>query len=219
MMTTSARARRATAPLLAYLSFFTFGDVDAGGTATHNLIQVVSSAGEGVGVASYLLIGFITGKAERECPLLKALCRQPALAISPSCWRSFAIYLKVVSVALTTSLPPPPALAEMQDDLPVARWGCDEVIAFCCLWARWAKIAQLFLQHACPTRLEGPTPGVGLDPRSHDGHGGRVSCVPQMSPIMEFCAFGHHVCGVHWCPVDRILCRDRWPCGRTTSSA
>ncbi len=165
----------------AYLSFFTFAMLML--VTADNLIQLFFGW-EGVGVASYLLIGFYYRKPSANAAAIKAFVVNRVgdfaflLAI-------FAIYLKVDSVRFDDIFAAAPALAEMQMTFLWRDWVATEVIAFLLFVGAMGKSAQLFLHTWLPDAMEGPTPVSALIHAATMVTAG-VFLVCRMSPIMEF---------------------------------
>jgi NADH-quinone oxidoreductase subunit L len=166
----------------AYLSFFTFAMLML--VTSDNLLQMFFGW-EGVGVASYLLIGFYYRKPTANAAAMKAFIVNRvgdfgfALGI-------FGLFLMTDSINFS----------EIFRDIPTKIAG--QSIAF--LWTEWdaanllavllfigamGKSAQLILHTWLPDAMEGPTPVSALIHAATMVTAG-VFLVCRMSPLMEF---------------------------------
>ncbi len=165
----------------AYLSFFTFSMLML--VTSDNLIQMFFGW-EGVGVASYLLIGFYYRKPSANAAAIKAFVVNRvgdfgfALGI-------FAIYMVFDSVKFADIFPAVPAEAETTISFLWREWATMEVIAFLLFIGAMGKSAQLILHTWLPDAMEGPTPVSALIHAATMVTAG-VFLVCRMSPIMEF---------------------------------
>ncbi len=165
----------------AYLSFFTFAMLML--VTSGNLIQMFFGW-EGVGVASYLLIGFYYKKPSANAAAIKAFVVNRvgdfgfALGI-------FAIYLMFDSVAFSVIFADVPQYAEETITFLWRDWAALEIIAFLLFIGAMGKSAQLFLHTWLPDAMEGPTPVSALIHAATMVTAG-VFLVCRMSPIMEF---------------------------------
>ncbi|MBO6790164.1 MAG: NADH-quinone oxidoreductase subunit L [Dinoroseobacter sp.] len=165
----------------AYLSFFTFAMLML--VTADNLVQLFFGW-EGVGVASYLLIGFYYRKPSANAAAIKAFVVNRVgdfgflLAI-------FAIYLTVDSVRFDDIFAAAPMLAEMELEFLWSTWTATEVIAVLLFIGAMGKSAQLILHTWLPDAMEGPTPVSALIHAATMVTAG-VFLVCRMSPIMEF---------------------------------
>ena len=165
----------------AYLSFFTFAMLML--VTANNLIQMFFGW-EGVGLASYLLIGFYFRKPSANAAAMKAFVVNRvgdfgfALAI-------FAIFLLVDSVNFSTVFAAAPELATTELTFLWREWNAVEVICFLLFIGAMGKSAQLFLHTWLPDAMEGPTPVSALIHAATMVTAG-VFLVCRMSPLMEF---------------------------------
>jgi len=165
----------------AYLSFFTFAMLML--VTSDNLIQMFFGW-EGVGVASYLLIGFYYKKPSANAAAIKAFVVNRvgdfgfALGI-------FAIYLMFDSVEFSVIFADAPARAEETMTFLWRDWPALEIIAVLLFIGAMGKSAQLFLHTWLPDAMEGPTPVSALIHAATMVTAG-VFLVCRMSPIMEF---------------------------------
>ncbi|SMX34139.1 NADH-quinone oxidoreductase subunit L [Actibacterium lipolyticum] len=165
----------------AYLSFFTFAMLML--VTSDNLVQMFFGW-EGVGVASYLLIGFYWKKPSAGAAAMKAFIVNRvgdfgfALGI-------FALYFLVDSVAFDDVFAAAPALAEMQLTFLWRDWNAANVIAFLLFVGAMGKSAQLILHTWLPDAMEGPTPVSALIHAATMVTAG-VFLVCRMSPLMEY---------------------------------
>ena len=169
------------ARFFAYLSFFTFAMLML--VTSDNLIQMFFGW-EGVGVASYLLIGFYYKKPSANAAAIKAFVVNRvgdfgfALGI-------FAIYLIFDSVKFADIFAAVPTHADDTLRFLWRDWPVMEIIAFLLFIGAMGKSAQLILHTWLPDAMEGPTPVSALIHAATMVTAG-VFLVCRMSPIMEF---------------------------------
>ncbi|MHA3914737.1 NADH-quinone oxidoreductase subunit L [Halovulum sp. GXIMD14793] len=165
----------------AYLSFFTFAMLML--VTSDNLLQLFFGW-EGVGVASYLLIGFYYRKPSASAAAMKAFIVNRvgdfglALGI-------FAIYFMVDSIQFDDIFAKAPALASESIHFLWTDWNAAEVAALLLFIGAMGKSAQLFLHTWLPDAMEGPTPVSALIHAATMVTAG-VFLVCRMSPLMEF---------------------------------
>ncbi|NND21000.1 MAG: NADH-quinone oxidoreductase subunit L, partial [Silicimonas sp.] len=165
----------------AYLSFFTFAMLML--VTADNLVQMFFGW-EGVGLASYLLIGFYFRKPSANAAAIKAFIVNRvgdfgfALGI-------LALFLLVDSVNFTDIFAAAPALAETEIHFLWTNWNAAELVAFLLFVGAMGKSAQLFLHTWLPDAMEGPTPVSALIHAATMVTAG-VFLVCRMSPVMEF---------------------------------
>ncbi|MFT6025112.1 MAG: NADH-quinone oxidoreductase subunit L [Ascidiaceihabitans sp.] len=168
----------------AYLSFFTFAMLML--VTSDNLIQMFFGW-EGVGVASYLLIGFYYRKPSANAAAIKAFVVNRvgdfgfALGI-------FAIYMIFDSVQFSVIFADVPDHATETISFLWGEWNAIEVIALLLFVGAMGKSAQLFLHTWLPDAMEGPTPVSALIHAATMVTAG-VFLVCRMSPIMEFAPY------------------------------
>ena len=169
------------ARFFAYLSFFTFAMLML--VTSDNLVQMFFGW-EGVGLASYLLIGFYYRKPSANAAAIKAFVVNRvgdfgfALGI-------FALFFLVDSVRLDDIFAAAPELAETQITFLWTSWNAAELVAFLLFVGAMGKSAQLFLHTWLPDAMEGPTPVSALIHAATMVTAG-VFLVCRMSPVMEF---------------------------------
>ncbi|QFU08361.1 NADH-quinone oxidoreductase subunit L [Rhodobacteraceae bacterium THAF1] len=165
----------------AYLSFFTFAMLML--VTADNLLQLFFGW-EGVGLASYLLIGFYFRKPSANAAAIKAFVvnRVGDFAFLLGI---FAIYLLVDSIQFNDIFAAGPQLAETQIRFLWSDWNAAEVIAVLLFLGAMGKSAQLFLHTWLPDAMEGPTPVSALIHAATMVTAG-VFLVCRMSPIMEY---------------------------------
>ena len=169
------------ARFFAYLSFFTFAMLML--VTSDNLVQMFFGW-EGVGVASYLLIGFYYRKPTANAAAIKAFVVNRvgdfgfALGI-------FAIFLLVDSVRFDDIFAAAPTLAQTQIAFLWTEWNAAELIAVLLFIGAMGKSAQLFLHTWLPDAMEGPTPVSALIHAATMVTAG-VFLVCRMSPVMEY---------------------------------
>jgi len=165
----------------AYLSFFTFSMLAL--VTADNLLQMFFGW-EGVGVASYLLIGFYYKKPSANAAAIKAFVVNRvgdfgfALGIA-------ALFLLTDSIRLDDVFAAAPALAETQVRFLWTEWNAANLIAFLLFVGAMGKSAQLFLHTWLPDAMEGPTPVSALIHAATMVTAG-VFLVSRMSPLMEY---------------------------------
>ncbi|WP_442970304.1 NADH-quinone oxidoreductase subunit L [Roseovarius sp. E0-M6] len=165
----------------AYLSFFTFAMLML--VTADNLAQMFFGW-EGVGLASYLLIGFYFRKPSANAAAMKAFIVNRvgdfgfALGI-------FALFYLTDSIRLDDVFAAAPELAETQLTFLWTDWNAANLIAFLLFVGAMGKSAQLFLHTWLPDAMEGPTPVSALIHAATMVTAG-VFLVCRMSPIMEY---------------------------------
>ncbi|MBU2982087.1 NADH-quinone oxidoreductase subunit L [Lentibacter algarum] len=169
------------ARFFAYLSFFTFAMLML--VTADNLVQMFFGW-EGVGVASYLLIGFYYKKPSANAAAIKAFVVNRvgdfgfALGI-------FALFMMTDSIQLDDVFAAAPQLAETQLHFLWADWNAANLIAILLFIGAMGKSAQLFLHTWLPDAMEGPTPVSALIHAATMVTAG-VFLVCRMSPLFEF---------------------------------
>jgi len=169
------------ARFFAYLSFFTFSMLML--VTADNLVQMFFGW-EGVGVASYLLIGFYYKKPSANAAAMKAFVVNRvgdfgfALGI-------FAIFALTGSINFDVIFAEASTLSETTLTFLWRDWNAAEVIAVLLFIGAMGKSAQLILHTWLPDAMEGPTPVSALIHAATMVTAG-VFLVCRMSPIMEF---------------------------------
>ncbi|SPH17343.1 NADH-quinone oxidoreductase subunit L [Defluviimonas aquaemixtae] len=169
------------ARFFAYLSFFTFAMLAL--VTADNLIQMFFGW-EGVGVASYLLIGFYYKKASANEAAIKAFIVNRvgdfgfALGI-------FGLFYLVDSISMDEVFAAAPTLAETQLTFLWTEWNAANLLAFLLFVGAMGKSAQLFLHTWLPDAMEGPTPVSALIHAATMVTAG-VFLVCRMSPLFEY---------------------------------
>ncbi|MEM6636483.1 MAG: NADH-quinone oxidoreductase subunit L [Pseudomonadota bacterium] len=165
----------------AYLSFFTFTMLAL--VTSDNLVQMFFGW-EGVGVASYLLIGFYYRKPSANAAAIKAFVVNRvgdfgfALGI-------FAVFFLVDSISFDDVFTAAPELAETELSFLWRDWNAANLIAFLLFIGAMGKSAQLFLHTWLPDAMEGPTPVSALIHAATMVTAG-VFLVCRMSPVFEY---------------------------------
>ncbi|MDJ0824877.1 MAG: NADH-quinone oxidoreductase subunit L [Rhodobacter sp.] len=165
----------------AYLSFFTFSMLAL--VTSDNLVQMFFGW-EGVGVASYLLIGFYFRKPSANAAAIKAFIVNRvgdfgfALGI-------FALFFLTDSIDLDIIFEAAPDLAQTQINFLWTDWNAANLAAFLLFVGAMGKSAQLLLHTWLPDAMEGPTPVSALIHAATMVTAG-VFLVCRMSPLMEF---------------------------------
>ncbi|WIV51715.1 NADH-quinone oxidoreductase subunit L [Marivivens sp. LCG002] len=171
------------ARFFAYLSFFTFAMLML--VTSDNLVQMFFGW-EGVGVASYLLIGFYYKKPSANAAAIKAFVVNRvgdfgfALGI-------FGLFFLVDSIKFDDVFAAAPHLAETQLSFLWTEWNAANLLAFLLFIGAMGKSAQLILHTWLPDAMEGPTPVSALIHAATMVTAG-VFLVCRMSPLYEFAA-------------------------------
>jgi len=165
----------------AYLSFFTFAMLML--VTADNLVQMFFGW-EGVGVASYLLIGFYFRKPSANAAAMKAFIvnRVGDFAFLLGI---FGLYMLTDSIRFDDIFAAAPDLAQQSVTFLWADWNAANLIAFLLFVGAMGKSAQLFLHTWLPDAMEGPTPVSALIHAATMVTAG-VFLVCRMSPVMEF---------------------------------
>src|SRR3984885_6509303 len=143
-----------------YLSFFTFAMLML--VTADNLVQMFFGW-EGVGLASYLLIGFWYYKPEANAAAIKAFIVNRigdfgfALGI-------FAVFMMTGAIDLDTIFNQAPAIAQAHKTIHLLGHDLDAMTLICLLLFMGAmgKSAQFLLHTWLPDAMEGPTPVSAL---------------------------------------------------------
>ncbi|MDO5613205.1 MAG: NADH-quinone oxidoreductase subunit L [Paracoccus sp. (in: a-proteobacteria)] len=169
------------ARFFAYLSFFTFTMLML--VTADNLLQMFFGW-EGVGVASYLLIGFYYRKPSANAAAMKAFVVNRVgdfgflLGI-------FGIYWMTGSIQFDAIFAQVPEIAASQFHFLWRDWPAADLLALLLFIGAMGKSAQLLLHTWLPDAMEGPTPVSALIHAATMVTAG-VFLVCRMSPLFEF---------------------------------
>ena len=169
------------ARFFAYLSFFTFAMLML--VTADNLLQMFFGW-EGVGVASYLLIGFYYKKPSANAAAMKAFVVNRVgdfgflLGI-------FAIYWLTGTIRFDEIFAQVPQIAQTQLHFLWTDWNAANLIGVLLFIGAMGKSAQLGLHTWLPDAMEGPTPVSALIHAATMVTAG-VFLVCRMSPLYEF---------------------------------
>ena len=169
------------ARFFAYLSFFTFAMLML--VTADNLVQMFFGW-EGVGVASYLLIGFYYRKSSANAAAIKAFVVNRvgdfgfALGIC-------ALFFLTDSINFDVIFASGAQLSETSVRFLWADWNAANMIGVLLFIGAMGKSAQLILHTWLPDAMEGPTPVSALIHAATMVTAG-VFLVCRMSPIFEF---------------------------------
>lgn len=169
------------ARFFAYLSFFTFSMLAL--ITSDNLVQMFFGW-EGVGVASYLLIGFYYRKPSANAAAIKAFVVNRvgdfgfALGI-------FGLFYLTDSIRLDDVFAAAPKLAETNLHFLWTEWNAANLLGVLLFIGAMGKSAQLFLHTWLPDAMEGPTPVSALIHAATMVTAG-VFLVCRMSPLYEY---------------------------------
>ncbi|PYE84153.1 NADH-quinone oxidoreductase subunit L [Pseudoroseicyclus aestuarii] len=169
------------ARFFAYLSFFTFAMLTL--VTADNLVQMFFGW-EGVGVASYLLIGFYFRKPSAGAAAMKAMIVNRVgdfgfvLGI-------FGLFLLTDSIDFDTVFAAIPGLAGQRMEFLGLNFQALEVIGVLLFIGAMGKSAQFLLHTWLPDAMEGPTPVSALIHAATMVTAG-VFLVCRMSPLYEF---------------------------------
>jgi len=165
----------------AYLSFFTFAMLML--VTSDNLLQMFFGW-EGVGVASYLLIGFYYRKPSANAAAMKAFIVNRvgdfgfALGI-------FGLFYMTDSINFSVIFGEGHHLAEVSMGFIGMEINAAEILTFLLFIGAMGKSAQLFLHTWLPDAMEGPTPVSALIHAATMVTAG-VFLVCRMSPLFEY---------------------------------
>ena len=165
----------------AYLSFFTFAMLAL--VTADNLVQMFFGW-EGVGVASYLLIGFYYRKPSANAAAIKAFVVNRigdfgfALGI-------FGLFYLVDSIRMDDVFAAAPRLSQTELHFLWADWNAANLLAVLLFIGAMGKSAQFLLHTWLPDAMEGPTPVSALIHAATMVTAG-VFLVCRMSPLFEY---------------------------------
>ena len=164
----------------AYLSLFTFAMLML--VTSDNLVQMFFGW-EGVGLASYLLIGFWYQKPSANAAAIKAFVvnRVGDFGFSLGMFATFAVF---GSVSFETIFAAAPGAADKTINFLGHDWHALTVISFLLFIGAMGKSAQLGLHTWLPDAMEGPTPVSALIHAATMVTAG-VFLVARMSPVFE----------------------------------
>ncbi|OOY11060.1 MAG: NADH-quinone oxidoreductase subunit L [Rhodobacteraceae bacterium] len=169
------------ARFFAYLSFFTFTMLML--VTSDNLLQMFFGW-EGVGVASYLLIGFYYKKPSANAAAMKAFIVN-RVGDFGFLLGMFGLFYMTGSLKMDDVFAAAPALAETELHFLWTQWNAVELIGFLLFVGAMGKSAQLFLHTWLPDAMEGPTPVSALIHAATMVTAG-VFLVCRMSPVYEY---------------------------------
>jgi NADH-quinone oxidoreductase subunit L len=165
----------------AYLSLFTFAMLML--VTADNMVQLFFGW-EGVGLASYLLIGFYFRKQSAGAAAMKAFIvnRVGDMGLILAL---MALFFLVDSVQYEDIFAAAPLLAETTVSFLWTEWNAANLIAFLLFVGAMGKSAQLLLHTWLPDAMEGPTPVSALIHAATMVTAG-VFLLARMSPLMEY---------------------------------
>ncbi|TNC73747.1 NADH-quinone oxidoreductase subunit L [Rubellimicrobium roseum] len=163
-----------------YLSLFTFAMLTL--VTADNLLQLFFGW-EGVGLASYLLIGFYFRKPSANAAQVKAFVvnRVGDFAFLLGI---FTLYFLVDSIRLDDIFAAVGELAQTEVSFAWSTFNAAELVAFLLFFGAMGKSAQLFLHTWLPDAMEGPTPVSALIHAATMVTAG-VFLLCRMSPVFE----------------------------------
>jgi NADH-quinone oxidoreductase subunit L len=165
----------------AYLSFFTFAMLTL--VTGDNLLQIFFGW-EGVGVSSYLLIGFWYKKPSANAAAIKAFIVN-RIGDFGFLLGIFGLFYLVGSIALDDVFAAAPELAATTTGFLGYEVSAIELISVLLFIGAMGKSAQLFLHTWLPDAMEGPTPVSALIHAATMVTAG-VFLVVRMSPLYEY---------------------------------
>lgn len=176
-----AHEHSTTSRFFAYLSFFTFAMLML--VTADNLVQLFFGW-EGVGLASYLLIGYWYDRPSACRAAIKAMVVNRVGDLSFAVGIAL-VFFKFGSVDFTTIFAAIPAHVADTYRFLGAEPRSYEVIGFLLFIGAMGKSAQILLHTWLPDAMEGPTPVSALIHAATMVTAG-VFLVSRMSPLMEF---------------------------------
>ncbi len=165
----------------AYLSLFTFAMLML--VTADNMVQLFFGW-EGVGLASYLLIGFYIRKQSAGAAAMKAFIVNRVGDMGLILALMVTFYL-VDSIRYDDIFAAVPMLAETTVTFLWTEWNAANLIAFLLFVGAMGKSAQLFLHTWLPDAMEGPTPVSALIHAATMVTAG-VFLMARMSPLFEY---------------------------------
>ncbi|MEH6359100.1 MAG: NADH-quinone oxidoreductase subunit L [Amylibacter sp.] len=170
----------------AFLSFFTFAMLML--VTSDNLLQMFFGW-EGVGVASYLLIGFYYRKPSAGAAAIKAFVVN-RIGDFGFAMGIFGLFYLTDSINFSEVLDPHNAKSLSQQTFQFLSWDMNalEVITMLLFIGAMGKSAQLFLHTWLPDAMEGPTPVSALIHAATMVTAG-VFMVCRLSPLLEYAEF------------------------------
>lgn len=169
------------ARFFAYLSLFTFTMLML--VTADNLLQMFFGW-EGVGLASYLLIGFYIKKPSAGAASMKAFIVNRVGDFGFILGMA-GLFFMTDSIRLDDVFAQGPVLAETTLHFLWTDWNAANLLAFLLFVGAMGKSAQLFLHTWLPDAMEGPTPVSALIHAATMVTAG-VFLVCRMSPIFEY---------------------------------
>ncbi|TKW67434.1 MAG: NADH-quinone oxidoreductase subunit L [Paracoccus denitrificans] len=169
------------ARFFAYLSFFTFAMLML--VTADNLLQMFFGW-EGVGVASYLLIGFYYKKPSANAAAMKAFVVN-RVGDFGFLMGIFGLWWLTGSVAFDEIFAQVPMIADTNVHFLWRDWNAANLLGVLLFIGAMGKSAQLFLHTWLPDAMEGPTPVSALIHAATMVTAG-VFLVCRMSPLYEF---------------------------------
>lgn len=169
------------ARFFAYLSLFTFAMLML--VTADNLVQIFFGW-EGVGLASYLLIGFYWKKQSASAAAMKAFIVN-RVGDFGFIIGIMMLYFLTDSIHFDDIFHSAEALSQQSIHFLWTDWNALEVACFFLFIGAMGKSAQLFLHTWLPDAMEGPTPVSALIHAATMVTAG-VFLVSRMSPLMEY---------------------------------
>ena len=169
------------ARFFSYLSFFTFAMLAL--ITSDNFLQMFFGW-EGVGVASYLLIGFYYKKPSANAAAIKAFVVN-RIGDFGFILGIFCVFISTGSLYFDDLFVQAESLADETIQFVGFKLNTIELIAVLLFIGAMGKSAQLFLHTWLPDAMEGPTPVSALIHAATMVTAG-VFLVCRMSPVMEF---------------------------------
>ena len=165
----------------AYLSLFTFAMLML--VTADNLVQMFFGW-EGVGLASYLLIGFWYHKPSANAAALKAFIVN-RVGDFGFCLGIFATFLVFGTISIPEILAGRAEHGRLDDRLPRNAHRHDDADLHPPVHRRLRQIGPARPAHLAARRDGGPDPGLRPDPRRDDGHRRRVHGLPALADVRD----------------------------------
>lgn len=169
------------ARFFAYLSFFTFTMLAL--VTADNLLQMFFGW-EGVGLASYLLIGFYFKKPSAGAAAIKAFVMN-RVGDFGFLMAMFGLFYLAGSLDFDTIFAQAPEISQTTVAFLWRDWNAAEIVCFFLFVGAMGKSAQLFLHTWLPDAMEGPTPVSALIHAATMVTAG-VFLLARMSPLFEY---------------------------------